>query len=223
VLAGILEQSSLRDAGANPVVEEGMNADRLQQAAAPDLAGIKVLVAEDEAVQALDLATILGEFGCRVVGPTSSVVAAMDLLSKDRPDLALLDVRLQDGSVEPLAEKLAAVDVPFALVTGYGGTPFAHPLLNQAPRLDKPYGILELGEQVHRLFRAHIEQRLAHVELQLVQTEERIARQAETIQRLTRRGQDASVAEAQRQGMEQSLELMRAHRSSLLREQIDLL
>jgi hypothetical protein len=76
---------------------------------------------------------------------------------------------------------------------------------------------------VHRLFRAHIEQRLAHVELQLVQTEERIARQAETIQRLTRRGQDASVAEAQRQGMEQSLELMRAHRSSLLREQIDLL
>src|SRR5215213_8059540 len=61
-----------------------------------------VLVAEDEAVQALDLAITLNDFGCTVLGPASSVAEATSLLDKARPNLALLDVRLRDGGVEPL-------------------------------------------------------------------------------------------------------------------------
>jgi DNA-binding NtrC family response regulator len=185
----------------------------------PCFQNCSVLVAEDEAVQALDLAITLNDFGCTVLGPASSVAEAASLLDKARPNLALLDVRLRDGDVEPLAESLTAVGIPFALVTGYGSDiPSAHPLLSQVPRLGKPYSVLTLGEQVWRLFQTDLEQRLAQAELQITQAEKLIARQAKLIQRLARQNQDTSLAERLLREMERSLELMWAHWQHMLRE-----
>jgi CheY-like chemotaxis protein len=54
-----------------------------------------VLIVEDEAVIALDLQLQLQEMGYRVLGPAQSGAEALMLAHEHRPDLALLDIRLQ--------------------------------------------------------------------------------------------------------------------------------
>ena len=119
---------------------------------ADDLDGVHVLVAEDSFVVALDLENTLTAFGCRVLGPVASVAAGLVLLERQRPDLALLDVELQDGWVTPLAEALARRNVPFLLVTGYEGGHLVQPLLCTAPRLTKPWSEHDLARALERLW-----------------------------------------------------------------------
>ena len=111
-------------------------------AAAPRVAGLEgttVLLAEDEAVVAFELAVTLRGFGCAVLGPVASATEALGLLRRRRPDIALLDVGLRDGPTTPVAEALAAAGVPFVLVTGYEAIDLEDPLLRAAPFLTKPY------------------------------------------------------------------------------------
>ena len=67
------------------------------------LPGARVLVAEDQAVIAMDLAMTLREFGCAVLGPAASVAEALALAGRERPDAALLDLGLSDGPAVPVA------------------------------------------------------------------------------------------------------------------------
>ncbi len=98
----------------------------------PGLSGLRVLVAEDQAVIALDL-------GCVVLPPAPSAAEALAALRAGRPDAALLDVTLADGSAAPVAEALAAAGVPFAVLTGHDPGGIAGPALRAAPYLAKPY------------------------------------------------------------------------------------
>jgi DNA-binding response OmpR family regulator len=108
------------------------------------LAGARVLVAEDEAVIALEIDATLREHGCAVLGPTASAADTLALLARERPDAVLLDVELLDGPATPVAEACAARGVPFALATGYGEGEIAAPALAAAPRLGKPFTADEL-------------------------------------------------------------------------------
>ena len=103
------------------------------------LEGTVVLLAEDEAVVAFELAVTLRGFGCAVLGPVATAADALVLLHGKRPDIALLDVGLRDGPTTPVAEALAASGVPFVLVTGYEPVDLVDPLLRAAPCLAKPY------------------------------------------------------------------------------------
>ncbi len=55
-----------------------------------------------------------------VVGPCHSVQAAQAILDVEPVDAALLDVNIADGEVFPVAERLAALRIPFLLLSGYG-------------------------------------------------------------------------------------------------------
>jgi two-component system, response regulator PdtaR len=103
-----------------------------------DLAGARVLVVEDEFIIAMEIELLLRDFGCRVLGPVRSVATAVALLGRARPDAALLDVNLLDGLAVPVAELLASMGVPFAVVSAYSPAQLDHPLLNAAPKLGKP-------------------------------------------------------------------------------------
>ena len=105
-----------------------------------DLAGARVLVVEDEFVIALEVEVLLRDFGCEVLGPVPSVVRALELLGRERPDAAPLDLDLLDGMAVPVAELLASMGVPFALVTAYDPTPVEAPALRGVPHLGKPVG-----------------------------------------------------------------------------------
>ena len=116
-----------------------------------DLAGAKVLVVEDEFMLALELEQSLRDLGCAVLGPAASAGEALGLLERERPDAATLDVRLRDGRVTPVAERLEAAGVPFVLVTSCGEGELVEPVLREVPRLDKPCEADALQAAIARL------------------------------------------------------------------------
>ena len=83
------------------------------------LAGLRVLLVEDEPIVALALMGALRSFGCEVVGPAYDLTQA-ELLSQGPLDGAILDVNLGDKKVFPVADILAEREIPFCFVTGYG-------------------------------------------------------------------------------------------------------
>ena len=98
----------------------------------------QVLVVEDELLLALDIVQLLRKLGCEAVGPAPSVSRAQELIDEARPDFALLDVNLGGERSTAVAETLRALDVPYALATGYGAEQLPEPALRDAPRVTKP-------------------------------------------------------------------------------------
>ena len=85
------------------------------------LNGRRVLVVEDESLVAMLLETILEDMGCTPVGPASSVDEGLALIESGMTlDGALLDVNVAGVKIFPIAEALAARDIPFVFSTGYG-------------------------------------------------------------------------------------------------------
>ncbi len=66
----------------------------------------RVLVAEDELIIASELAAAVKEAGGEVVGPVASVREGLALLGREAVHAAILDVRLVDGEVSPMAHLL---------------------------------------------------------------------------------------------------------------------
>jgi len=73
---------------------------------------MRVLVAEDELIIGTDLCQTITEAGYVVEGPYGNLSSAMRAYREHKPDVAILDVRLGDGSVYPLAEELLAEHIP---------------------------------------------------------------------------------------------------------------
>lgn len=98
-----------------------------------------VLVVEDETFVALYLESILSDAGASVMTPASSVTKAFDRVKEQRPDVAILDVNLQDGLVFPFARHLGEIGVPFVFVTAHArnDSVFADEFSSR-PRLNKP-------------------------------------------------------------------------------------
>jgi DNA-binding response OmpR family regulator len=83
------------------------------------LAKKRVLVVETEFLIAADIEKMLGDFGIEVVGPASSLQAALYLARTEDLDGAVLDVNLGDGSfVTPVVDVLSERGIPFAFATG---------------------------------------------------------------------------------------------------------
>lgn len=105
------------------------------------LAGRRVLVVEDEYVLAEDLLEGLLRCGVQVMGPVASVNEALDLLRTGlSPHLAILDIKLGNELVYPVADALRAQGVPFMFVTGCDGwnIPQAYADVPSAP---KPFAV----------------------------------------------------------------------------------
>ena len=97
-----------------------------------------VLIVEDDAIIALDFEeTILG-FGVKEVRSCGSVARALKLIDDRAPDFALLDIGLFSEKSFAVAERLQAMQIPFAFITGYNGEMILPPSLRGVPRLPKP-------------------------------------------------------------------------------------
>ncbi|MFS8050200.1 response regulator [Rhizobium sp. BR 314] len=111
-----------------------------------------VLVVEDEFLIAMELESALTDGGFRVLGPASSVNQALDLLAKQRPDAAVLDVTLGHEKVTPVAQLLTSWDVPFILATASDAAELArHDVLAKVLNLGKPTDMKRLVEVVRSL------------------------------------------------------------------------
>jgi CheY-like chemotaxis protein len=98
-----------------------------------------VLVVEDDPLIALDFEDTLLRFGARTVRTAASVARALELIAEQVPDFALLDVGLIRGEKTfAIAERLDALNVPYAFITGYGADVRLPAALADKPRLTKP-------------------------------------------------------------------------------------
>ena len=113
--------------------------------------GLRVLLVEDEIMVALLLEEMLAELGHTVVGPVARVQPALEMVQREPMDVAILDVNINGNEVYPVAEALAARDIPFAFVTGYGGK--LRGLYCDRPRLQKPFRRRDLLELFAELCR----------------------------------------------------------------------
>jgi CheY-like chemotaxis protein len=66
------------------------------------LAGLRILVVEDEMIIAVLIEEMLQGLGCHVVGPVSRLDAALRLAHEEPLDAAILDMRIRGGKVYPL-------------------------------------------------------------------------------------------------------------------------
>ena len=97
-----------------------------------------VMLVEDEALIALEMAMALEDEGLKVVGPYSLVEDALNRIAKRAPDAAILDVNLGGKRSFPIADALAELSVPFAFCTGYAGIQDLPARFQKVPMLRKP-------------------------------------------------------------------------------------
>ena len=98
-----------------------------------------VLVVEDESLIACDVQQILENGGYRVIGPAASVAHALALLEHETPDLALLDVKLAEGTSFALADALHARHCRVVFVTGHSRAWIAGAYANLRRLVEKPF------------------------------------------------------------------------------------
>ena len=102
------------------------------------LAGLRVLLLEDNALVAMHLEEMLGEAGCDVVATLDTVSGALEFIRSHVVDAAVLDVNLNGEKVFGVAEELMTRNVPIVFSSGYGER-FLPPQFNAAPHLSKPF------------------------------------------------------------------------------------
>ncbi len=115
--------------------------------AQPNLAGIKVLIVEDEPLISLFIEDTLADIGCRIAAVAANLADATTKVQRVEWDVVLLDVNLHGIQSFSLAETLSEEKRPFVFSTGYGiaGIP-AH--LQHIPVLQKPFQEKELIEKL---------------------------------------------------------------------------
>ena len=101
------------------------------------LNGRRILVVEDEPIVAMMVEDMLEELGAIVVGPVSTVEAALALLDDGAIDAALLDVNLGEERSHGVGDALRARAIPFVFATGYGDP--GHDGFADVPLVQKPY------------------------------------------------------------------------------------
>jgi CheY-like chemotaxis protein len=101
--------------------------------------GVTVLVVEDDFIVAYDMQSLLEEQGARILGPAATLAEARDLVQRQVPTIAVLDVNLNGEFVFPLTNELRALNVPFVFATAYADDERLFPVDDRgAPRLAKP-------------------------------------------------------------------------------------
>ena len=115
------------------------------------LNGMRVLVAEDEEFVAETLQEELTYFGAHVLGPVTSLKAALGFVASE-PDIdaAILDVNLAGEMVFELADQLVERNVPFIFTSGFQRTSLPEKYLG-VKSCPKPYSIEDLVQALKSL------------------------------------------------------------------------
>jgi CheY-like chemotaxis protein len=116
-----------------------------------ELAGLRVLIVEDEPIVAMMLEDMLGELGCELAGTASNIDDGLRLAAGGGFDIALLDVNLNGRRSDPIAQALAAAGRPFVYATGYGAAAVDPGTASRV--LQKPYTLRQLSEALAAVVR----------------------------------------------------------------------
>src|SRR5262245_34301843 len=88
-------------------------------AGARTLAGLRVLIVEDDYFVANECASLLREQGADVLGPVPDASRGREIIAEETPDCVLLDVNLKGDFAFELASELLDLHIPIIFTTGY--------------------------------------------------------------------------------------------------------
>ena len=115
------------------------------------LHGLRILLAEDQMLVALYFEDMLTDLGCTVLGPVSTVAAALRVAESQPLDGAILDIRMRSEDSFPVARVLKARPVPFFFITGHSQSMLPDDLQG-VPFLTKPVSTQAFASLVRELF-----------------------------------------------------------------------
>jgi DNA-binding response OmpR family regulator len=97
-----------------------------------------ILLAEDEAIIAIELADSLQADGFDVAGPFTTCADAEKWLKTAVPDAAILDNLLKDGPCDALASDLSCRGIPVIMFSGHDAPPTISPTEWRGAWVTKP-------------------------------------------------------------------------------------
>lgn len=110
----------------------------------------RVMILEDNALNAFLIEDTLKRAGHDVVGPARTIPQALGLLEMGATDAALLDLQIDDEMSYQVGRRLDQLQIPWALTTAhppaYVGPQFAH-----VPLLGKPFAVAALLDLIENL------------------------------------------------------------------------
>ncbi|GLR54270.1 response regulator [Shinella yambaruensis] len=111
----------------------------------------RILVVEDEIFIAMEIERALTSGGFEVLGPVGSIEDALQLLHREQPDAAVLDVTLRDGRVTAVAALLRSRGVPFLLASAEGRQLTESGFFQGVTNLGKPTDMSRMIGEIRRL------------------------------------------------------------------------
>ena len=109
----------------------------------------RVLVVEDEAIIAMLLEDMILDFGAEVIGPVATLSAALHLAATAALDAAILDIKMGEAVVFPVADILQSRRIPILFATGYGPASLP-PRFRAMPTLSKPFTFETLSSHLRQ-------------------------------------------------------------------------
>jgi DNA-binding LytR/AlgR family response regulator len=113
---------------------------------------LRLLLAEDELLVAMDIEATLRALGYEVVGPVATVAEVEQLAASAELDGAVLDINLRGARVFPALPRLLARGLPVVLSSGYEGAAVLPTEFRHLPMLVKPYEASQLAAKLKELF-----------------------------------------------------------------------
>ena len=115
-----------------------MTDEEIDEKGSAALAGIRVLIVEDEYYVADDIRRALSAAGATVIGPIGNLSSAQAAVEAGGFDWAIMDLNLGGESAVDLIDQLVVAGRPFVIGTGYSESSVPQ-RLHQYPRLRKPF------------------------------------------------------------------------------------
>lgn len=109
------------------------------EGAGTSVAGLPVLLVEDQVLIAMDAEMMLADSGIENVVTASSSSDALNRLKTFTPAIAILDINLGSDSSVPVAQELMRRRIPFVFATGYDDRSSVPEELLSVPVVRKPY------------------------------------------------------------------------------------
>jgi CheY-like chemotaxis protein len=116
----------------------------------------RVLIVEDEAFIALDLASMIEDLGGEAIASVTTADEAIAYAISAKPDVILMDIRLTRGDgIEAARSIRAQADIPLVFVTGNTDPETIRRFreFHDAPLVRKPIGVADLQDAILRVRR----------------------------------------------------------------------
>ena len=119
------------------------------------LAGLRILVVDDDYIVASECGAVLRKHGAQVLGPVPDIARARASLFSETPDCILLDINLKGDMAFDLARELVVRGIPIIFMTGYDSSVLPVSLRGRS-LLQKPVETRQLIQALRRETRMRV-------------------------------------------------------------------